>query len=72
MIGNAVPVNFAYCLAKQIYEDLKENKIDFPKIEIKAKPTQKQKEVFLDEKQQFEQELQALIPEKFRMKKSQK
>ena len=35
---------------------------------IKTKPTQNQKKVFLDEKQQFEQELQALIPEKFRKK----
>ena len=37
-------------------------------LRIKTKPTQNQKKVFLDEKQQFEQELQALIPEKFRKK----
>lgn len=35
IIGNAVPVNFAYYLAKQIYEDLNKINLEIPKIEIK-------------------------------------
>jgi len=69
MIGNAVPVNFAYYLAKQIYEDLNETNLD-QKIETKPiKPIQNQKQVLLDEKKEFEKEIQSLIPEKFRFKK---
>ncbi len=73
MVGNAVPVNFAYHLAKKIYEDLTkfETKFDLftPQIEIKVKTEETLKQEILQPKEQFELEIQALIPEKFKIKK---
>lgn len=64
MIGNAVPVNFAYYLARQIYQDLIS-----PKIEMKHSNNKNHQTTILDSKHQFELEIQALVPEKFRIKK---
>jgi DNA (cytosine-5)-methyltransferase 1 len=64
MIGNAVPVNFAYHLAKKIYEDLSSTKIK-SQFQIKKVELIEENLTFQD----FENQLTALIPEKYRAKK---
>lgn len=61
MVGNAVPVNFAYYLAKEIYKDL--NQISTTTENYENLPFEKRLE------QNFELELQNLIPEEFRIRK---
>ena len=60
MVGNAVPVNFAYYLAKEIYKDL---------AEIDIIPINFSKNLVENKEMNFELELQNLIPEEFRMRK---